>query len=132
ADDGHVQHEVVPGVPTEVGAFEQHKQDDEDRNTRGGINDMIFDRFADAKDEPGESGQLRAFQHAFEDLFERGHDLDHQDDENSRRYDQHGARIKHGGDDLALDLLRLLHELGQPGQNDLEHTAQFTGLDHVH
>ena len=39
--------------------------------------------------------------------------------------------IEHGGDDLALDLLGLLHELGQAVEHDFEHAAQLAGLDHV-
>ena len=39
--------------------------------------------------------------------------------------------IEHGGDHLALDLLGLFHELGQPGQHDFQHAAQFAGFDHV-
>ena len=45
--------------------------------------------------------------------------------------DEHGDGVEHGRDDLAFDLLGLLHELGQAVQHDFQHAAQLAGLDHV-
>ena len=53
------------------------------------------------------------------------------DAHDAHRDDHHRHGIKHGGDDLALDFLRLFHELGQAVQHDFKHAAQFAGLDHV-
>ncbi len=40
--------------------------------------------------------------------------------------------VDHRADDLVLDLLRLLHELREAGEHDVEHAADLAGLHHVH
>ena len=41
---------------------------------------------------------------------------------------KHDDRIDHRGDDLVLDLLRLLLELREPGQHHFEHAAELRPL----
>src|SRR5438309_955263 len=47
------------------------------------------------------------------------------------RKNENDHRVDHRGQDLVLDLLRLLLEFGQPRQDDFEDTAELPGLDHV-
>ena len=131
ADDRHLELEFVKNMAAELGANEQHEQDDEYGNPAGGIEDVVLDDLADGEDHAGEGRQLPAFQHAFEDLTERRNDLHHQDHEDAGGDDQHGDRVKHCGDNLAFDLLGLLHEFGEAIQDDFEDAAQLAGLDHV-
>ena len=130
-DDGHLELELVPDVAAELGADEEHEEDDEHGDADDGIDEVVLDRVADGQHEAGEGGQWAAFQHAGEHLLELGNDIDHQDGQDAGGHDQHGDRVEHGGDDLALDLLGLLHELGEAVQHDFQHAAQLAGLDHV-
>ena len=98
-----------------------------------GADDVVFDGIADAEDEEGEArataapsprmpsktslnlGMTRTIRTPMMAV--------------ATTMTAHG--IKHGGDDLAFDLLRLFHEFGQALEDDFEHAADFAGLDHV-
>ena len=68
---------------------------------------------------------------SLEDLLELGdhEDHDHRDDADGDR-DDHG-RVDHGADDLLLELGGLFHEVGQAGEDQVEHAARLAGVDHV-
>src|SRR3954451_652689 len=118
-------------MPTELGADEEHENDDQNCNTGRGVNDMVFDHFADTEHKPGKSRQLGTVQHAFEHRLEGGYHFDHQNDKNRGGHDEDRDRIEHGGDYFAFDLLRLFHELGETVQHDFKHTAEFARFHHV-
>ena len=56
-------------------------------------------------------------------------DHDHRDDADGDADDDAG--IDHGADDFFLELGGLFHEVGQAGEDQVEHAAHFAGVDHV-
>src|SRR5204862_683259 len=67
-----------------------------------------------------------------EDLLELGNheNHDHRDDADGDGNDHH--RVDHGADDFLFELLGLFHEIGQTGENQVEHAAGFAGVHHVY
>src|SRR5690349_1588053 len=94
ANDGHLKFELIPDMPAELGANEQIEHHQESNYDTQCHQDVIFNHAADTQDQAGKGGQRTAFHHAFKHGFERGNDLHHQDDQNSGRHHQDGARIK--------------------------------------
>src|SRR5207249_4669868 len=92
---------------------------------------MVLARAGDAEHQTRKGRELATLQHVREHALELRDDVNHQHGHNGDGHHQHRDGIEHGGDDLALDLLRLFHELGQTVEHDFEHTAQFAGLHHV-
>src|ERR1035437_614955 len=131
ADDGHLEFELVKGVAAKLGADEKHEGDDQHGYHTDGDNGVVLDCVADGEHEAGEGGELGAFQHAGEHFLELGNDIYHQNAKDGNGDEEHGDGVKHGRDDLALDLLGLLHEFRQAVKHDFEDTAQFSRLDHV-
>src|SRR5436190_9698466 len=132
AEDRHVELELVKYPPPKTGADERHKAGHKHGDANGGDDEVVGDGVADGEDELGEAGKILARHHVLEDVLELRHHPNHQHGENDHGHREHRDRIEHGGDDLALNLLGFLHELGEPGENDFEHTAQFVCLDHVY
>ena len=67
-----------------------------------------------------------------EDLFERRHDLDHDEGQDADGYAHDHHRVDHRPLDLFLQRLGLLQEVGQALEDDLQRAAGLAGLDHVH
>src|ERR1035441_499682 len=130
-DDRHLELELVKSVAAKLGADEKHEEDHEDGQAADRVNEVILDDVADAEHQPGEGRQLGVVQHAREDFLEAGDDIHHEDAQNDHGDDHHGDRIKHGRDDLAFDLLGLLHEFRQAVEHDFEHATQLARFDHV-
>src|SRR6266851_3192864 len=66
ADGGHLELKFVPGVAAEFCALEQRKENEENGDTCGSIEDVLLDHLADAHHQTGKGRELGPFQHAFE------------------------------------------------------------------
>ena len=66
-----------------------------------------------------------------EDLLELRNDEDHDTAHDREGEGDDHDRIDHRADDLALQLLRLFHEVGQTIENHVENPARLTGRHHV-
>src|SRR5204862_871892 len=106
---------------------EHHKQH---RCRRRYSKKMTLDRAADIEHDRGE--QRHCHVHAFKYQPKLRYHIHHQQSQNCCCHHKHCCRIKHGGLDLALDLLGFLHELRQPPQRQFQGSAQLTCLDHVY
>jgi len=66
-----------------------------------------------------------------ENLFELRHDGHHQEGQNRHCHGDNNDGIYHGGDDLVLDLLRLLLKICQTGERHVQHAAGLARANHV-
>ena len=81
-----------------------------------------------ANDEKRDRGQRFVAQHVVKDRFKLRDDEDEEENHDPDGENEHDDRIDHRGDDLVLDLLRLLLEFREPGQHQLEHTTRARPL----
>src|ERR1700722_20208849 len=128
----HFQFEFVPDATAGLGADDPKKYSNEHGDHCQRVYDVVLDGAGNAEHQARERGKLRAFHHALEHRLELRDDINHQHPHDRHGHDHDCAGIKHRRDNLALDLLRLFHELGQTVQHDFKHTAQFAGFHHVH
>src|SRR5690349_10195475 len=93
---------------------------------------MPGDDAAHVQNELSKRRESLALQHFLKNCLELWNDEYHQDRQNRYCDEYDGAGIKHRRFDLAANFLRLLHELRQAVQHDLENTAQLARFDHVY
>ena len=92
---------------------------------------MVLDRIAHSNNEKRDRRERFIAQHVLKDLLELRDDEDEQEGHDGERENHDDDRVDHRGHDLVFDLLRLFLELGQAGEDEFEHAAQFAGTDHV-
>lgn len=66
-----------------------------------------------------------------EDRFERRHDLDHDERQDTDGHHDDHDWVNHGTLDFAFECFGAFLEVGQALQNGFQRTARFAGFDHV-
>ena len=92
---------------------------------------MTLHKSADGDDERRDNGQRSVAEHVVKDGFEFRHDEDEQKSHDRDRHGHDDEWIDHRGRDFVFNLGRFFLKLRQPGQNKLEHAADFAGFHHV-
>ena len=129
AEDGHFEDEEIPAdTARRKLAHQLDHQPDRRRHARQKIPVVVDDvRGGDQHD--GHDGQFSV--EVVEDLDERRHDLNHDEDEDADGEEDDGDGIDQGALDLASQGLGSFLELGEAAKNDFERAAGLAGLDHV-
>ncbi len=128
-EDRHLEHEHVPA---DAAGLELANQLDEQQQHHGDAGNQVpvVDRQVRNRDQH-ERHRRQLGVEILEDLFERGHDLDHDERQDAHGHRDDDDRVDHRALDLAFERLGPLLELGQALQNDFQRTARLAGLDHV-
>src|SRR5205823_1677576 len=91
---------------------------------------ICLHKVADSKEELGDRRHLGV--HAGKDVFKfRKNECEQRKEHDLAKY-QNQNRIGHGALDLSFDLGFVLQELGETIQNEVQDTAEFGSLNHIH
>jgi len=79
----------------------------------------------------GERGQFAGLVELLEQLLELGHEEDDEDVQDDEADDGEEHRVGEGADDLGLEVLLVLGEVGDAAQDVFEEAALLAGADHA-
>lgn len=117
-------------LPSDEGCDDAEDDQQADEGVRDGRDDGVCHAVVgEVEDELRDSGQFHVL--AGKGFLELRHDGEHQEDEDAHGDDQDDQRVDHGRDDFAAQFVRFFMVFGQSLEDDFEHTADFTGFDHV-
>src|SRR5437867_1998095 len=129
AEDRHLEQEGVDHVAALVGVVVALDPVDDAGAHADHQQDVALRELRDEHDDLGRQRELRA--QALEHLGERRDDEDHHEHDDQQRHADDRDRVDHRSLDLALQLGGLLDVAGQALEDDVEHTARLTDLEHV-
>ena len=133
AEAGDLELDPVEEQVAPLRLVDHPAEEDQHHDAHGERDRVVDEVVSDVDDEPRHGRHLRVLaQHVDEELLELRDDRDHHEAREAERDAEDNDRVGHRRLHLALDLLRLLEELREARERDLERAGGLAGLRHVH